>query len=290
PSAITTGLIVVSVIFPILSAFSIYLRYLARRKTQLVVFADDAWVLVAWIFTFTLSVLVWVFTDKSGINYYKIDAQHGTMYSLELIFLTSCLIQFPLATVKISILLFYKRIFASSKPFRVAVWIAIGVVTVWCWLFFGLVLTQVDPISASWTGGRLRYDSVTLGLAQVGSSIALDFVVLCFPLPVISRLHMAAKRKLAVSLIFWLGAFCCVAAIVRTVLLNESVRAVVQNQSNVFGQSKQFIFMIIEPNCSIIAACLPCYGPLLAGGRRPESIIRSIRSLISIGSGGSKHS
>lgn len=68
------------------------------------------------------------------------------------------------------------------------------------------MLTQVDPISQSWKGGRLRYDSTALGLAQVGTSIALDFLVLCFPLPVISTLHMASRRKVAVAMIFWLGA------------------------------------------------------------------------------------
>ena len=47
-------------------------------------------------------------------------------------------------------------------------------------------------------------------------------------------------------------------------------------------QSKQFIFMIIEPNCSIIAACLPCYGPLFAKGRSPVSLVRSVRSVFSL--------
>ena len=52
----------------------------------------------------------------------------------------------------------------------------------------------------------------------------------------------------------------------------------------------QYIFMMLEPNCSIIAACLPCYGPLLAGGRGPESLIRSLRSIISLRSRDSKGS
>lgn len=40
--------------------------------------------------------------------------------------------------------------------------------------------------------------------------------------------------------------------------------------------------MILELNCSIIAACLPCYGPLFKGGRKPESLIRSVRSVFSL--------
>lgn len=60
--------------------------------------------------------------------------------------------------------------------------------------------------------------------------------------------------------------------------------------SNADLQDKIFIWKIIEPNASIIAACLPTYGPLLRGGRAPESIIRSVRSILSIGSHSSKGS
>lgn len=71
------------------------------------------------------------------------------------------------------------------------------------------MLFEGDPIKTSWTGqGVFRFDTVALGLAQSGTSIALDFVVLAYPLPVIFRLHMDRKRKIAVTLIFWLGALC----------------------------------------------------------------------------------
>lgn len=73
--------------------------------------------------------------------------------------------------------------------------------------FRQLILFQGDPITASWTPGRghLRWNSTALGLAQVGSSIALDVIVLCFPIPVIFGLHMRTQRKVAVTLIFWVG-------------------------------------------------------------------------------------
>lgn len=51
----------------------------------------------------------------------------------------------------------------------------------------------------------LRYDSTALGLAQVATSIALDVLVLCMPIPILFRLRMEPKRKWAVFFIFWLG-------------------------------------------------------------------------------------
>lgn len=95
-----------------------------------------------------------------------------------------------------------------------------------------LVLFQSDPFEASWKGGgRLRFDSAKLGLAQVGSSIALDVMVLCFPLPVISSLQLQTKKKWAVGIIFWLGSFCVLAAVVRMILLNQSIHMVLDSVS-----------------------------------------------------------
>jgi hypothetical protein len=48
-SAITTPLVVVSVIFPVLSLGAIVLRYLALRKARQQVHADDIWAVVAWV-------------------------------------------------------------------------------------------------------------------------------------------------------------------------------------------------------------------------------------------------
>jgi hypothetical protein len=47
-------------------------------------------------------------------------------------------------------------------------------------------------------------------------------------------------------------------------------------------ESKSTIFLMLEPNCSIIAACLPCYGPLLEHGRTLDSIVGSVRSVLSL--------
>lgn len=129
-------------------------------------------------------------------------------------------------------LLFYKRIF-TTPWFKRCVWAVIGIVSVWCILFFLVVLLEIDPIAFPLMQTRLKYDSAAVGLGQVASSFTLDLIVLCMPLPVISRLNMNRERKIALVLIFWLGAFCAVAAIVRTALLKISIDEVVENKSNV---------------------------------------------------------
>lgn len=52
----------------------------------------------------------------------------------------------------------------------------------------------------------MRWDMRALGLAQVYSSIALDIIVLCFPLPIVFRMLLSPRKKLMVFAMFWLGA------------------------------------------------------------------------------------
>ncbi|QLI72865.1 uncharacterized protein G6M90_00g093450 [Metarhizium brunneum] len=135
----------------------------------------------------------------------------------------------PETAVKIAILLFYKRIF-STAMFKVCVWFGIATISVWGTVFFCFTLTDARPVSEPWSGHvSLPYDATALGLAQVGTNIALDVIVLCFPLPVIARLHMPTNRKMAVALIFWLGVFCCVASVARLVLLKKSLAVIIED-------------------------------------------------------------
>ncbi|KAI1384138.1 uncharacterized protein F4822DRAFT_434082 [Hypoxylon trugodes] len=293
PCLVTKALVIVSVIFPVLSLAATALRFKARGMQRAKLLADDWWMVASWILAFFLSIDIWVFGSLTGLDYYKIDPLRGTTLSLQCLYVASILTLPALTSVKIAILLFYKRVFNTPR-FKIAVWTLVSILPCWCIIFLLLTALQGDPLDSPWKldTGRFRYNVATVGYAQVGSSIALDFLVLCLPLPLISRLQMAFTRKISVSLIFWLGIFCCVASIVRVVLLVQSLSSVIQAKDAIAIQSKQFVFLLIEPHCSIIAGCLPCYGSLLAkfGGCAPESLVRSVRSMISLQSWGSRGS
>ena len=69
-------------------------------------------------------------------------------------------------------------------------------------------LLCANPITDAWNPlakNPLRYDYNAYSLAFAGMSIGFDVIVLCFPLPVISKLQMSRKRKTQVTAIFWLG-------------------------------------------------------------------------------------
>ncbi|KAK8109442.1 hypothetical protein PG999_007579 [Apiospora kogelbergensis] len=261
PSLITLELVIVAVVVPLVSLAAIGLRFRARRIMRAPLLADDWWIVASWVCSMPLSVLIWTFGALAGVDHYKVDIETGTRYSRE-----------------IAILLFFKRLFPTPK-FRIAVWIAIGVITGFGILFLLLFLLLADPISHNWTSnGRYRYDPTAVGEAQVATSIALDVVVLLFPIPIVAKLHMSLQRRLIISFIFWLGAFCCVAAIVRVILLHVTLRQVVTGDPAVYTQTLQVVFLILEPHLTIISGCLPSYGTLMGRFQILDSIINSVRS------------
>ena len=66
-------------------------------------------------------------------------------------------------------------------------------------------------------------DPVMLSLARAGSSLALDIIIIVYPIPKIAKLHIPLQRKIAVGLIFALGSFCCIAAVVRLAFVKKTV-------------------------------------------------------------------
>lgn len=83
PGVVTTALIVISAVFPVVSALSIVLRVIARRKSGQILRVDDYWIIASWFLTIVLSCLVWYYAAKAGINYYNVDILTGTEASLE---------------------------------------------------------------------------------------------------------------------------------------------------------------------------------------------------------------
>jgi hypothetical protein len=146
------------------------------------------------------------------------------------------------------------------------------------------VVLSTTPIDGAWkdaVNARHRFDYNTWYLSYSALSIFFDIVILCFPIPVIKTLRVDRKRKLSIIGIFWLGGFVCVSALVRFVLLYQSIYQVTDFGKNQFSAyTKAFIWAEIEPNTSVIAACLPTYGPLFRDGGPGARLFGSLRTML----------
>ena len=112
--------------------------------------------------------------------------------------------------VKISVLCFYRRIF-NVRYFRIINNIAITIVVSWGIAFTLVTMFQCTPVSTIWTQFETDYtpyciNQVQFYLAGAVSDLILDVFMFIQPIPMIARLHMPRRQKVAISGVFLLGA------------------------------------------------------------------------------------
>ena len=132
-----------------------------------------------------------------------------------------------LASIKLSILFFYRRIFRGHF-FGIAIWVLIGLVVAWASTFFIAILAACGThIRANFqTLAALKsecVDTFRILIALSASDVAVDLAILVVPIPLVSMisayiiydnsnayiqvlsLQMPVRRKLAVLAILLVG-------------------------------------------------------------------------------------
>ena len=111
-----------------------------------------------------------------------------------------------ITAIKISILLFYRRIFSTGQLRK---WINVVGVFVLAWLLANnLVFAfQCTPVRKAWEieiPGHCINPLRTIQVVQV-FNVVLDAVILALPVSGVLRLQMSTSRKISVMAIFLLG-------------------------------------------------------------------------------------
>jgi hypothetical protein len=76
-----------------------------------------------------------------------------------------------------------------------------------------------------------------------------------------------------------------VSAIIRFVYLYNSIYRLTDYGENMYSSiTVAFIWAEVEPNCSVIAACLPTYGPLFKQGQFIPRVFSSLRTKFGLSS------
>ncbi|KAF2967057.1 hypothetical protein GQX73_g6513 [Xylaria multiplex] len=287
PSLITSTLLAVAIVFPILGTLAVGLRFYIKtvKKQQL---SSDDWVCaLAQLASWGISVDIFVAAGLAGIDYTypSLNPLSAAVIFLRALWIEGFPLVFSLTLVKIAILLFYSRIFTTSK-FKLAVHIYVGILTAWCIAVIICQLLAANPVQNAWNPlatTPLRFNYNDFSLAFAGMSLVFDVIVLCFPIPVIRNMQMTWAHKLQVLAIFWLGIFCCVSSAVRFYYLYSeiSLTSIEMGPRRYLKVSTAFIWGTIEPNTSIIAACLPCYAPLFPKGRGLSTLLANFGTLFS---------
>ncbi|GAP93174.1 putative integral membrane protein [Rosellinia necatrix] len=161
------------------------------------------------------------------------------------------------ASVKMSILLSYKRIFGHNRTTLVHIYIMMGLVMSWGVAVFFTVVFQCSPVDKAWQPQKPG-SCINLIAFLWGNSVSnfiIDWLILLVPVRPVLKLHMPKSQKLVVGGAFALGILACTASTVRAAVTG-SVDVNDLSQS-VFLAS---VWTYIEPNLAIVSACLPLLG------------------------------
>ncbi|KAI0503267.1 50S ribosomal protein L36e [Xylaria bambusicola] len=168
-----------------------------------------------------------------------------------------------LALTKISLLLFYLRVFPSEK-FKRLCYITMGVVIASGIAFTLTGIFYCTPISYIWTGwtGETKGHCINFNAfawSHAVTSIAQDLWIIALPIPSLLNLQLGRRRKIHLVLMFSVGLAITVVSVVRLTTLVQF--ATTTNPT--YDSVSTAYWSVLEAYVSIICCCLPSVRSLL---------------------------
>ena len=112
-----------------------------------------------------------------------------------------------LSLVKMSVLMFYIRVFGTVRAYRIIFWNVGALIVGWCVSINLLALFFCVPVQKSWLpttpGFCLATHETFLGATI--SNVLIDIIILIVPVPMLWRLHIGTPRKFALVGVFVAG-------------------------------------------------------------------------------------
>ncbi|KAL2821973.1 hypothetical protein BJX63DRAFT_427333 [Aspergillus granulosus] len=234
----------------LLTAVRIYTRaYMVKQ-----VGADDWTILISLAFSWGFFGLFVGETAYLMGEHYDQIPQHTLRKQLICFWASVPIYQASLITTKASILLQYKRVFSTPRM-RLACYCLLGFLGVWgTWTFVSAWLNCI-PVAKFWDDSLDGYclDRKSLWFSNSAIHIFTDILLLLFPMPVLKKLQLPSRQKVALMCIFALGAFVLVTSILRL----QSLLVVSDSKDTTYDNVGAATWSAVECNVAIICACLP---------------------------------
>ncbi|RYP55422.1 hypothetical protein DL769_010185 [Monosporascus sp. CRB-8-3] len=179
-----------------------------------------------------------------------------------------------LGIIKLSVLLFYRRIFTIGA-FRLVNNAFIGVTIAWGIAYTFATALQCTPVSTIWNEFELDYGTSCVRVQALYFSIAvsdliLDVLIYLLPIPHLCQLHLPMREKLAVVGIFLLGSIVIAIGITRAIIFQwvisfTSAQPIVYFSNITWYTAGTLFWHLAENVVGLLACCLPCYAPPVKG-------------------------
>ncbi|KAI5817779.1 major facilitator superfamily domain-containing protein [Pyronema omphalodes] len=171
------------------------------------------------------------------------------------------------ALIKVSVLLYYQRLFRDYKTLKRLSWCIMFVIVVGAFVLTMLVLFQCHPFHIVLVAHQQRInpghwkclDVVRLVYAAAPLQIITDFAVILLPMPILSGLQLPRKQKATLMLIFGAGGFVAVLQVVRAYYFQIASQA----PNFAWPDAISFLWAEITVFVGVLAASTPMLKPLI---------------------------
>ncbi|EOD45288.1 Integral membrane protein [Neofusicoccum parvum] len=166
-----------------------------------------------------------------------------------------------LGMTKISIIMQYLRIFATTRVMRVACLAVMTFTVLYTLEAIILSIFSCTPVDRFWQRSKpgTCVNFKALWFTHAALNIFSDVMIISLPMPVIRGLNVPKKQKFALMGIFALGAFGCVTSILRL----RSLYAVADSTDTSYDNVDAAVWSNVEINVAIMCASLPTFKALV---------------------------
>ncbi|KAJ6018380.1 hypothetical protein N7499_003694 [Penicillium canescens] len=269
------------VAFPVLGGITVLLRLWSRHSSRSALTSDDYLITVGYILAVVQSVTSWYYieTNYIGIHYNDIPKDRDVKTGFIWNYVNQLVYNPALTVVKVSILIFLRRLESQSRVVNGLIWGAMAFVV---GLFIATLMVdifQCRPVAyvydMSIPGGTC-IDQGGFYVSTAALNLLTDLVVLSIPIIITRSLQMPLRRKIAVCVILCLGGVATAIGVWRIVILAQVFLTHKVNLDPTYNIG--FCSSAIEVNVAVITACGPSmnaiasrYLPRLLGTSRRET-------------------
>lgn len=204
---ISARLSIPSLVFSILTPLFVICRLLARSIRGGRLGADDWTVLASLVFTQTVNIQMIICCKWGFGKHTELLNQHIVRRTLKLYWFAQILYKIGIGLTKVSILVFYHRIFGIVRSFRISCLVVTVIVVAFTIASVATSIFQCFPIQFAFDKSG-EGSCINLGkfwFANAGYNISTDGIIVIMPLFVIKTLQLPKRTKLALCGVFALG-------------------------------------------------------------------------------------
>ncbi|KAJ9485275.1 hypothetical protein VN97_g8071 [Penicillium thymicola] len=262
------------IVFLVTTPAFVAIRLWSRAKSKSGLGLDDWTILVSSMFAvIVMSFMLAACTYGFGQHIANITTPHRLM-TMKLFFVSQAFYKLTMNMTKMSILMLYLRIFIQ-RWFRIVCYVLLVIITSYMVGAFFASVFQCTPVARAWnkTIPGSCINITTNWYANAGFSIATDIIILTLPMYPLYKSKIILKRKIALMIIFALGAFVVVTSIVRMQTLDFSSTSpdptcerphilsellLLRHLRDTFTDDiASSVWTMLEENVAITCACLP---------------------------------